>query len=66
MTEAVSAERIILSRSTAARVLDVSPRTFDEWRKLDGFPQPVPLPGYPRWRECDIRAWIDSRVMEAV
>lgn len=75
MTDPISAERIdaavvnieqyVVGRKSAARFLDVSPRKFDELRSAPDFPAPIKLPGYPKWRACDIRKWIDSRALEA-
>jgi len=53
-------DRLLLSANQVAELLGVSVRTL--WRLLSAgkLPAPVRLGGSVRWRNADIRQWIDE------
>lgn len=50
---------LLLKAADAARLCNVSERTFHDLRHREGFPQPVTLGERAvRWRTRDIEAWV--------
>ena len=46
-------------RRKVAQFLQISPRKFDtKVRFQNRFPEPVPIPGHPRWLAERVREWI--------
>lgn len=52
----------LLDKQELARLLRVSAKTLDGWRRDSDFPQPVHQPGRRRlWSVGDVAAYLDSR-----
>ncbi len=52
---------LLLKAAEAARLCNVSERTFHDLRHREGFPRPVTLGERAvRWRTRDIEAWVAS------
>jgi predicted DNA-binding transcriptional regulator AlpA len=49
----------LIATSPLARVLNVSTRTIDRWRKDErvGFPAPTVINGRKYWPTVEVRAW---------
>lgn len=58
-----AAEPLVVGREGAARLLGYGhPDTFTrdcQARRLEGFPQPLPQAGHPRWSVKALRAWVE-------
>ncbi len=54
-------EKLITNRQ-AYELLQVSQRTFYNWRKSPGFPKPIRrgVNGNIRWRQSEIESWLLS------
>lgn len=53
-------EKLITNRQ-AYELLQVSQRTFYNWRKSPGFPKPIRLgKGNIRWKQSEIESWLLS------
>lgn len=51
----------LLSLRALARMLMVRPTTIRGWARDGRFPPPLELPGgLPRWRVCDVAAWLNA------
>jgi predicted DNA-binding transcriptional regulator AlpA len=51
---------LLVSRRNGARMLGVSPSTFDRAVRAGTLPRGLPTPGGPRWRVSDLKRWADS------
>ena len=57
-------EPILVSRKTAAQMLDVCPNTFDRLVESGEMPAPITIRGMRRWQVSKIRAKVDPPTME--
>lgn len=49
----------LVSRVQMAELLGVCERTVDRWRKMEGFPPTVSMPGHTvRWRLETVEEWL--------
>jgi predicted DNA-binding transcriptional regulator AlpA len=55
-----TAPPLLVSRRNGARMLGVSPSTFDRAVRAGTLPRGLPTPGGPRWRVSDLKRWADS------
>ena len=52
----------LLTVREVCALLRISRTSLYDWLAAGRFPKPIHLqPNVPRWREDDVRAWIDSR-----
>ena len=54
-------EKLLLNIKEIAKVLGVSTATVNKWKKSEGFPH-VKIGKSVRFREADVRAWLDTKV----
>ena len=55
----------LLTQSDAAKLLRLSERTLERLRVTGGGPKFVKAGRAVRYRECDLEAWIDARVVNS-
>lgn len=51
-----------LTASDLAAVLQIDRSTLDRWRKQGDAPEPLPLPGHPRWSKEQVRRFLAGDV----
>jgi predicted DNA-binding transcriptional regulator AlpA len=51
----------LLNTAQAMKWLGVSESTWHRWKSAGLLPQPVRLPGRPRWRLKDLERWLEQR-----
>ena len=51
----------LLDRAALAQLLNITKETLDKLRKQGGFVHSITIGDRPRWREQDVRAWLDTK-----
>jgi predicted DNA-binding transcriptional regulator AlpA len=65
MTVAEDGQSVFLTEKQAARLLSMSHRTLQAWRRIGGGPSFIKLGRAVRYRRRDLIAWIDANTIGA-
>lgn len=55
----------MMTRKEVAAMLRVTPMTLYTWVRKGKFPAPAKILGYPRWKESDVRGYIEKQFAKA-
>jgi predicted DNA-binding transcriptional regulator AlpA len=66
MTFAEDVQFAFLNEKQAARLLSMSHRTLQAWRRIGGGPSFIKLGRAVRYRRRDLTTWIDGKTIGAV
>jgi len=55
----------LLNRNGVVELLGISLDTLGRLRKQGGSPKPLVIEKRLRWRDCDIQAWLDQKLMDS-
>jgi predicted DNA-binding transcriptional regulator AlpA len=50
----------VLRKQDLAQILRTSQRTVDRYQRAGALPEPLTLPGAPRWSRASIEQWLDG------
>ena len=53
-------ERVLLTKSDLAKLLQVSPRHIEKLVQTERLPRPIRLGSLPRWRRAELFSFLDS------